>query len=53
VSTLHMSVLGAHWASTPVSEDALWSFCFGGIADRVPIPERATAKPRRAARVRP
>jgi AcrR family transcriptional regulator len=53
VSTLHMSVLGAHWASTPVSEDALWLFCFGGIADRVAIPERATVKPRRAARVRP
>jgi AcrR family transcriptional regulator len=55
VSTLHMSVLGAHWASTPVSEEALWSFCLGGVSDGSGTTGRravASPKARRAARAR-
>jgi AcrR family transcriptional regulator len=53
VATLHMSVLGAHWASTPVSEEALWAFCYGGVSGGAPAAAAApaTARAGRVARV--
>jgi AcrR family transcriptional regulator len=32
VATMHMSVLGAHWAGSTVSAEALWAFCLGAVA---------------------
>jgi AcrR family transcriptional regulator len=57
VATLHMSVLGAHWAGAPVGQDALWAFCYGAVAvpgqDREPAaPAKLPAKARRASGAR-
>mgnify|MGYP001206772861 CR=1 FL=1 len=52
VATLHMSVLGAHWASTPVSEEALWAFCYGGVSGGAGTPVAAAPKARRPSRAR-
>lgn len=63
VATLHMSVLGAHWAGTPVRPEALWAFCYGAVAGPGPVtahgpaaasaaPSNAAAKPRGTPRPR-
>jgi AcrR family transcriptional regulator len=47
VSTLHLSVLGAEWAGTAVTEDALWAFCAGGLGVADPSVVRRPARGRR------
>jgi AcrR family transcriptional regulator len=46
VSTLHLSVLGAEWGSTAVTEETLWGFCAAGLG----VTETAVARRPRARR---